>query len=68
MSKFGVLVMGPAGAGKVCGQPLFRTNIKSTLIHQVLDDLLFRPGPAFETQQTLLLLRELGPCCRGFCL
>jgi hypothetical protein len=57
MSKFGVLVMGPAGAGKVCERFPVPHEYR-ILTHQVSDDLLFRPCPAFEAQQALLLLRE----------
>ena len=54
MSKFGVLVMGPAGAGKVCAVPpaLFRTGSDV----RDADYFLFRPNPTPAEQQAILLL------------
>ena len=53
MSKFGVVVMGPAGAGKVCG-------IDRSMHRQVLttrsDHLLLCLDPTSSSQQTIMFL------------
>ena len=59
MSKFGVLVMGPAGAGKVCGTSVHRSELFLT---DDLDNLLFRLDTAPEAEQTVVLLRQSRSC------
>lgn len=61
MSKFGVLVMGPAGAGKVslsCPWNVLRCLIQS-------DHLLFSPHNSSSKQPSIMLLCEPRPRGRG---
>lgn len=61
MSKFGVLVMGPAGAGKVCA---FTSLMVGSVVDQRnLDHLLLRLDTASSTQQAIMLLHQ--PRSRG---
>ena len=65
MSKFGTLVMGPAGAGKVCGTsaPLLRPRLTDES-----DYLLLSPDPTFAIEQEVMFLHQPGSCGRGICL
>ena len=55
MSKFGTLVMGPAGAGKVCGtsSPLLRPRLTNGS-----DYFLFGPDPTSEVEQEVMFLHK----------
>ena len=62
MSKFGVLVMGPAGAGKVCA------SLSSLRSNNHIDNFLLGFDPTSSKQQAAMLLHKLGSSCRGFCI
>ena len=64
MSKFGVLVMGPAGAGKVSFINLSCWAIGLT----GLDYLLYSPDPTPSTLPPQLLLRQSRSRSRRLCL
>lgn len=53
MSKYGVLVMGPAGAGKVC---ITSENHLYHLLRDYSDNILLCLDPALATEQTVMLL------------
>ena len=59
MSKYGVLVMGPAGAGKVCAFP---NDSYMLFPKEFPDDLLHCLNTTPSTEQAIMFLREPRPC------